>query len=114
LISVVIFLGSCEEQLAPYAFVINGTRQPVDVYHVVDGSEELVASLDEPIGGSHYQELFGPNWSSDFCTSGDLVARTREGEELARLTEELCLGQTWRIESDGTSSVQGERIEVGS
>lgn len=102
----IVTLGACEEQLSPEAFVVNQTRQPIDVYHLIGGSEELVESLDEPIGGSHYQELFGPNWNSSGCTSGDLVARTPEGEEVARLTDQLCWGETWWIEIDGTSTVQ--------
>jgi hypothetical protein len=111
----VLALGACKENPAgAAAYVLNRTGQPIDVYHVVDSSEELLISLERPVSASFYQEIFSPNWSPDGCTSGELVARTSEGDEVARLTEELCLGQTWRIESDGTSSVQGERIEVGS
>jgi hypothetical protein len=106
LVVVIVTLGACAEQLSPEAFVMNRTRQAIDVFHVVDGSEELVNSLGEPSTASHSQELFGFNWSQDGCTSGDLVARDPDGQEIARLTDQLCLGETWRIKSDGTSTVQ--------
>lgn len=101
---VIVAAGACEEQLSIYAFVRNQTGQPIDVSHVADGEEQLVASLDEPLGGSHDQDLFhrGELFPTG-CTTGDLVARARDGTEIARLTEALCVNEGWLIERDGTS-----------
>ena len=104
LLAAVVVLSACEEQMSPFAFVRNQTAQPIDVYHVVDGTEELVVSLDKPLSASFDQELFDSN--PERCTSGDLVARTLEGEEVARLTEQLCVGDLWTIEPNGTSTVR--------
>jgi hypothetical protein len=103
LLAVVGFLSACEEQLSPFAFVRNETAQAIDVYQIVDGTEELVISLDKPLSASFDQELFDSN--PEQCTSGDLVARTLEGEEVARLAEQLCVGDLWVIEKDGTSTI---------
>ncbi len=97
--------AACEpEQLATDAFVRNQTGQAIDVYQIVNGKEELVASLDKPVGGSDDQGLFhaGPRFPTG-CTTGDLVARTPQGDEVARLTEPLCVNEGWEIEPDGTS-----------
>lgn len=92
------------EQLSTDSFVRNQTGQAIDVYQIIDGDEELVASLDKPLGGSFDQDLFhaGPRFPSG-CTTGDLVARTPDGAEVARLTEPLCVNEGWLIEQDGTS-----------
>ena len=97
-------LAACAENLAADAFVRNQTGQAVDVYQVVNGEEELVASLDKPLGGSDDQRLFikSRRFPSG-CTTGDLVARTPDGAEVARLTEPLCVNEGWLIETDGTS-----------
>ena len=92
------------EQLSIYSFVRNQTGQAINVYQIVNAEEELVASLDKPLGGSDDQDLFYKNRRFPTgCTTGDLVARTPQGDEVARLTEPLCVNEGWEIEADGTS-----------
>jgi len=89
------------------AFVLNQTGQAIDVYHIVDGEEDLVVSLEKPRSNSYFQPLFDSGWRyPEACTVGELVARNAEGEEVARLTEPLCIGQSWWIYPDGTSELR--------
>lgn len=104
-----VLVPACEEQLDPGPYVINRTHQAIDIYYVVEEEETQVVSLSEPLGGSHYQSIWGNGWLSrpplDGCTRGELVARAPDGTEVARFKEELCYAETWIIEDDGTSSV---------
>lgn len=103
-LTVFMSITSCEEQLGIHAGVRNQTGQPIDVYHVVDGQEELVVSLDKPISD---QDLFSRSQFPTGCTTGDLVARSpNDGTEIARLTKELCINELWVIETDGSSNVR--------
>lgn len=103
LIVAVVILAGCDENLSPFAFVRNEAGQAIDVYEVVDGQEQLLVSLDKPLGALS-QELFGiTNDRPDECSRGDLVARTKDGVEVARLTEAICIQQLWVIEKDGSS-----------
>jgi len=101
-----VLITACEEQLSTEAFVRNRTGQAIDVYHVVDGEEELVISLDEPLSASFDQGIFhkGQRFPTG-CTTGDLIARTPNGEEVARLTEQLCVNEGWEIAVDGSSRI---------
>lgn len=101
-----LLVAACEEQLGLDASVRNRTGQAIDVYHVVDGEEELVISLDKPLSASFDQGIFqkGKRFPTG-CTTGDLVARTPAGDEVARLTEQLCVNQLWEIEVDGSSRI---------
>ena len=95
------------EVLGPYANVMNSPGQPIEVYNVVDGEEEFVISIEPATGGRQSQKLFDASFTQpEECTEGDLVARTLEGEEVARLTESLCIGETWLINNDGSSEIQ--------
>jgi hypothetical protein len=96
---------ACEENLSPEAFVRNRTGQAIDVYHVVDGEEQLVVSLDESLSASFDQGMFTTSQFSSGCTTGDLVARATDGSEVARLTQQLCINQGWEIEADGNSRI---------
>lgn len=103
-LTVFIPITSCKEQLGVHAGVRNQTGLAIDVYHTVDGREELVASLDEPISD---QDLFTKAEFPTGCTTGDLVARSPEdGTEIARLTQELCINELWVIETDGSSRIR--------
>jgi hypothetical protein len=107
LLAVVLMGAVCQEGPITTAWVINQTGQAIDIFLVVDGDEELLASLDEPVGGSHSQEVFeGARFHPDDCSTGPLVARNRQGEEIARLEEPLCAFQVWMIEADGTSYIR--------
>lgn len=98
------FVEAIGQREARAAFVWNRTGEAIDVYELVDVEEELVRSLDEPHGGPSNQFLFfkGKGVPTG-CTSGALVARTPEGNEVARLTERLCVGEVWVIEPGGSS-----------
>lgn len=100
-------LVACLENPAgPDADLLNRTGQAIDVYEVVDGQEQLVVSLDKPLSGSFEDDLFqATRTRPDGCSRGDLVARNNDGVEVARLTETLCIQQTWVIEKDGSSYV---------
>lgn len=103
-----ILVPACEENLSPEASVRNRTLQAIEVFREVEGQESLVVSLPEPVTASHDQTLFVKSQAfPEGCTTGDLVARTPYGDEVARLADELCINQVWVIEPDGTSRVLG-------
>lgn len=94
------FVEAIGQREARAAFVLNRTDEDIDVYHVVDGEEELMRSLNE---GSHEFLFFKGRGFPSGCTTGTLVARTPEGNEIAHLTESLCVGELWVIEPGDSS-----------
>jgi len=101
-------VAACDENLSGEAFVRNRTLQAIDVFHEVDGQEAIVVSLPKPPSASYDQGLFvkGEMFPTG-CTTGSLVARRPDGDEIARLNEELCVGDAWVIEPDGRSRIIG-------
>lgn len=94
------FVEAIGQREARAAFVMNRTDEDIDVYQVNAREEELVRSLNE---GSHEFLFFKGGGFPTGCTTGTLVARTPEGNEVARLIESLCVGELWVIEPGDSS-----------
>lgn len=95
------------EQLRTHAYIQNQTGQAVNIYHLVGDENQFVVSLDPPFTSTYEQQLFTHSeMFPNGCTYGDLVAEAADGTEIARLSETLCVPQTWKIETDGTSFVR--------
>jgi hypothetical protein len=67
--------------------ITNQTSVTIDIYLEVAGEEQLL------------WERLGPGQTTvlNQCTDGDLVARRRNGDEVARRAPPLCPGEQWLI-----------------
>jgi hypothetical protein len=104
----VLAMGTMDaEKPLAVARVMNRTLDAVEVYLIVDGEEQLVASLHGARRAFYAHVLFDSQWLyPDHCTRGALVARSPDGETVARLIEGLCPGDTWVLESHGASRIE--------
>jgi hypothetical protein len=67
--------------------ITNQTSVTIDIYLEVGGEEQLLWKRLEP----------GQTTVLNECTDGDLVARRRDGDEVARRAPPLCPGEQWLI-----------------
>lgn len=80
----------------PISFV-NNTDETVQVVSLPPaGGEVILGNAMEP-GRSSGRSDIGP------CTTGALVARNEAGEDVDRLDEPLCQGETWWIGGEETA-----------
>ena len=71
----------------------------------VNGSDDTVQVVYVPQAGREFvliEYWIGPGGSASTiealpCTAGTLIARNEAGQEVDRLDEPLCRGETWRI-----------------
>jgi hypothetical protein len=102
-----VFVGGCNllpfgQSEAGYKAVAfqNQTTETVDVVYLPPtGVEAVIVHAIGPGQVGSDDAVAGGK-----CTIGVLIARNETGQEVARRTEPLCLGETWLIVADGGGS----------
>jgi hypothetical protein len=88
-----ILVAGCTEAGYDAVQFRNDTTQTISVVHEAPTGQEAIivhairpgqVGSDDAVAGGH-------------CTIGVLIARDESGNEVARRTEPLCLGDTWSI-----------------
>jgi hypothetical protein len=92
-----VVVSGCDRFAALY--LVNKTGQTISVTYDHDGSTVLADRMP-PDTSAALVEPFGKTID---CSSGDLVARTLAGVEIARRTEQICLGDTWFVSPPASS-----------
>jgi hypothetical protein len=95
-------LGACVERTGREGLgVHNATDVPVRFEYVLDGSTALIEGITGPgerslvIGDGSLRG--GGLWGQNGCTSGTLIARDLNGNEIARHGPGLCDTADWEV-----------------
>jgi hypothetical protein len=87
--------------------VLNDTGQTIVVSYVIDGRETAITEgdggrVEDSTSETFRLDLFDPG-NTQNCTTGDLVIRSLEGQELDRFPPPECDGRVLRALDPGTS-----------
>lgn len=101
LMGIVLFAGRCDQ--SPDGInIVNEIDQRVEIFYVQDDGKELQVSFipsgarDSISSGSE----FSGRENSHPCTSLPLIAKTKQGEVIARREPPICVGDTWTIREE--------------
>src|SRR6476469_9935690 len=96
-----VLVCACSDQGVAVVRVHNGLDEPIHIWAEPRGRPVFEVSVGRDIQPGDGDVIRYDIFPGSTCMDGVLIARSRDGRELARSAGQVCPGDSWEVDAEG-------------